>query len=128
MNPSSAHETSKISEEASVVAPPKRRTGDNPGHGDLGVRTLGASGSMPRLNESFDSAAEMNYTSNPNYAPMDTSYHSNQRVRNQPSMDMSYHIDPSTPNYPPVAKSRQKNHISPRDPPSDAEEDLDTSV
>lgn len=40
---------------------PQKRLNDNSGHADLGIGTLGASGSMPRLNESFDSADERNF-------------------------------------------------------------------
>lgn len=41
------------------------RSSDNPGYADLGVKTLGASGSMPRLNESFDSMDERNFNRPP---------------------------------------------------------------
>lgn len=129
MNANPAHDTSRTSE-TSAAAPPSRGS-HSPGHGDLGVRTLGASGSMPRLNESFDSAEERNYNRNPgalNYPPMDTSYHSSQRVRNQPSMNMSYEIDLSAQKVSPMVPSHQNNHFFPKHPQSVPKEAHNTSV
>jgi hypothetical protein len=128
-NASPVHDTSRTSDEPSGAVPPKRRGMDSPGHGDLGTRTLGASGSMPRLNESFDSAAERNYNNGngnrgvPNYPPSNSSYHSNQGVPNQPAKDRSFQIDLSADKYPPMTTNHQNNLYS-RRPLSDT----DTSV